>query len=114
MKKTIMIMWLITSLAYATDFDEILRLAKEGDARAQANLGAHYSLSGEYEKAFKWYKKSAQQGNALGQNNLGAMYQNGYFITKNTKEAFKWYMKSAQQGDERGRTAEEAEAQTST
>ena len=42
MKQTIIIMWLITSLAYATDFDESLKLAKEGDAEAQFEAGRTY------------------------------------------------------------------------
>ena len=44
MKQTIMIMWLITSLAYATDFDETLRLANEGSAEAEFELGQKYLL----------------------------------------------------------------------
>jgi len=73
MKYILLLSWLLTSITFAIDFDETLKLAKEGDANAQFNLGIYYTKGTEvpenYEKPFMWLMKSAKQGNAHAQNN---------------------------------------------
>lgn len=104
MKHIFLLTLLLTSITFAEDFDETLRLAKEGNANAQFNLGVYYTKGTEvpenYEKAFKWYMKSAQQGIVVAQTNLAFMYLKGNGVPENYNEAFKWFMISAQQGDE--------------
>ena len=53
----------------------------------------------DFEKAFKWYRFSAEQGNADAQNNLATMYEEGDGIEKDFNKAVKWYERAAQQGN---------------
>ena len=54
----------------------------------------------EYDKAYTWYKISAENGYVPSQNNLGVLYAKGRGVEKNEKEALKWYLKAAKQGDD--------------
>jgi TPR repeat protein len=84
------------------------RLAKQGDADAQYNLGAMYTNGKGVEKdqkeAVKWFRKSAEQGNAKGQFGLGVSYDDGKGVPEDDEEAAKWYRKSADQGDAKAQT----------
>jgi hypothetical protein len=48
--------------------------AKQGNARAQHNLGVMYNegmgVPQDYQTALKWYRLAAKQGNAYAQYNL--------------------------------------------
>ena len=66
---------LIAPWALGQDLTETRRLAEQGDADAQYNLGVRYAngegvLKDEAE-AVRWYRLSADQGNADAQFNLG-------------------------------------------
>lgn len=65
----------------AMDFRQNLRLANQGNASAQYNLGVMYykgkGVLRDNTKAFEWFQKAADQGNAKAQFNLEAMYSNG-------------------------------------
>ncbi len=78
-------------------------LAKAGNAKAQNNLGLIFQkgeiISKDSERAFKWFKKSAEQGNSKAQNHLGWLYEHGEGTSKDYQEALKWYTKSAEQGN---------------
>ena len=50
------------------------------------------------EKAFDYYKSSAEQGNSNAMNTLGFFYIMGRGCEKDTTKAFEWYQKSAQLG----------------
>ena len=80
-------------------FEELLRLAEQGDAKAQYNLGVMYrkghGVPQNDAEAVKWYRKSAEQGDAHAQFNLGFMYNNGKGVPQNDAEAAKWYRKAA-------------------
>lgn len=81
------------------------KLANEGDAVAQYNLGYYFYMGQgveSYTEAVKWYRKSAEQGNASAQYNLGYCYEYGYGVEQSYTEAVKWYRKSADQGDASG------------
>lgn len=52
----------------------------------------------DYEKAFKWFLKSAEEGNRFAQYSLGNLYYYGNGTDKDLSQAFQWYMKSAKQG----------------
>ncbi len=52
----------------------------------------------DYEKAFKWFLKSAEEGNRFAQYSLGNLYYYGNGTDKDLSQAFQWYMKSAEQG----------------
>ena len=56
-----------------------LRLvAEQGDARAQAELGARYEggrgVAQDYGIAVSWFRRAAEQGDAPGQAALGFLY----------------------------------------
>ena len=55
-----------------------VRLADQGDAFAQYDLGVMYAngqgVPQDYAQAVAWYRKAADQGNAAAQTNLGVMY----------------------------------------
>ena len=78
------------------------KLAEQGDAIAQDNLGDMYrdgyGVEQDYKHAVKWYRKSAEQEYAIAQNNLGVMYENGYGVEQYYKQAVEWYFKAAIQG----------------
>ncbi|MGO9122966.1 MAG: caspase family protein [Desulfomonilaceae bacterium] len=78
---------------------KLQRLADQGDARAQYDLGMiYYSGLGvppDWQHAKKWLTKAANQGNVAVQTMLGVMYgeANDYTL------ALEWYRKAASQGD---------------
>ncbi len=89
--------------AYATAFREWHPLAKQGNAKAQYNLGLMYrkgqGVPQDDAEAVGWWRKAAEQGNAGAQNNLGFMYSNGLGVTQDYAEAMGWWRKAAEQGN---------------
>lgn len=89
--------------AMATDFNQVQRLANQGDADAQHNLGWLYQegegVRQDYAKAKEWYEKAANQGYADAQYNLGQLYRKGEGVRQNDTKAFEWFEKSANQGN---------------
>ena len=53
---------------------------------------------GDYAKAYKEFKKSAEQGRADAQLILGSIYELGEGIPQDYAEAVQWYRKAAEQG----------------
>ena len=88
---------------YATALREWHPLAKQGNAKAQSNLGVMYyngqGVTQDYAEAVKWYSKGAEQGNAKAQYNLGVMYDKGQGVPQDYAEAVRWYSKGAEQGN---------------
>ena len=84
------------------DFKETFQVAKQGNAKAQYNLGGMYyngqGVRKDYAQAVQWYRKAAEQGYAVAQYNLGQMYREGQGVRKDYVEAVKWYRKAAEQG----------------
>ncbi|MGN6890600.1 tetratricopeptide repeat protein, partial [Neisseria sp. P0014.S004] len=77
------------------DFKETFQVAKQGNAKAQYNLGGMYyngqGVRKDYAQAVQWYRKAAEQGNAKAQYNLGVMYEKGQGVRKDYVEAVRWY-----------------------
>ncbi len=88
--------------AYAIALREWHPLAKQGNAKAQYNLGFMYNhgegVPQDDAEAVKWYRKAAEQGNAGAQNNLGFMYRKGQGMPQDDAEAVGWWRKAAEQG----------------
>ena len=88
---------------YATALREWHPLAKQGNAKAQSNLGVMYNkgqgVTQDYAEAAKWYRKAAEQGYADAQYNLGFMYDEGLGVPQDDDEAVRWYSKGAEQGN---------------
>ena len=81
---------------------EVRRLAEQGDASAQYNLGVRYDFGegvpADAAEAVKWYRLAAAGGIASAQYNLGFMYANGRGVPQDAVEAVKWYRLAAEQG----------------
>ena len=88
---------------YTSALEILQRLAQEGEARAQYNLGAMYDAGSGVEEdnevAVKWYSAAAEQGVASAAFNLGNMYREGHGVDKSYEQAVTWYQRAAKQGD---------------
>lgn len=97
---------MLSSPAKATSFDEIMKQAESGDAKAQYAVGLAYELGHlikqDIGKAVVWYRKSASNSFAPAQSALGYLYQSGSGVEQNLKLAVDLYEKAAQNGDIRG------------
>ena len=87
---------------YATALKEFRRLAEQGSAPAQLNLGLMYDngegVTQDYADAVRWYRKAAVQGDAKAQYTLGLMSNEGRGLTKDDQAAISWFCKAAKQG----------------
>ena len=85
------------------NISEIEKKAKQGDAKAQFNLGVLYrngkGVEQNHAEAAKWYLLAAKQGHAKARVNLGILYRKGEGVEQNHAEAVKWYLLAAEQGD---------------
>ena len=79
------------------------RLAEQGYAYAQTNLGNLYEyglgVQQDYAEAMSWFRKAADQGYAGAQEAIGESYDTGAGVRQDFAEAFRWYRKAAGQGD---------------
>ena len=78
-------------------------LAKNGDAKAQYNVGLMYAngqgSQKDLRKAMEWYEKAAQQDLASAQYNLATLYQAAGELDPHAyKKAAYWYEKAANNG----------------
>ena len=82
--------------------EKIQRLAKQGEASAQFDLGVMYykgqEVPQDYAESFKWFRKAADQGLPEAQFNLELLCSKGQGVDKNFAEALKWFQKAAEQG----------------
>ncbi len=88
---------------YATALREWRPLAKQGNAKAQYNLGIMYNnglaVPQDYAEAVQWYRQAAEQGVALAQYFLGVMYRHGQGVSQDDAKALQWYRKAVEQGN---------------
>ena len=87
------------------DVAQLRRIAEQGDAAAQTELGARYEtgrgVARDYEEAVRWYRLAADQGHARGQASFGAAYHNGTGVSQDSEAALPWFRRAAEQGDAR-------------
>ncbi|MBE3045354.1 SEL1-like repeat protein [Candidatus Bathyarchaeota archaeon] len=94
---------LLTAVLHASTQQTLTRIveirskAENGDAAAQAELGAYLFNAGNYTEAKEWSQKAADQGNALGQYTLGYIYYNAHGVRQNYPNAAYWFRKAAEQ-----------------
>ncbi|MEE8549579.1 MAG: thioredoxin domain-containing protein, partial [Alphaproteobacteria bacterium] len=78
------------------------RLAEQGDAGAQYNLGLlyHNGLGVERHRvtAAKWYVRAAEGGSADAQKAVGDLYMEGFWGNSDYAKAAQWYEFAAEQG----------------
>lgn len=93
-------------MATAPEFSETHRLANQGEAAAQHNLGVMYyqgeGVRQDYQKALEWYTKAANQGFSGAQYNLGVMYSQGKGVPQDYQKALEWYGKACDNGLQEG------------
>ena len=80
----------------STEADKWFRLsAAQGNAKAQAHLGALYGsgqgVPQDYATARQWYEQAAVQGYASAQNNLGVLYRDGHGLPQEDVRAYMWF-----------------------
>jgi TPR repeat protein len=79
---------------YAQAYAIWWRLAKEGDAKAQASLGfMYYSGKGvrrDDEQSLYWFRQAADAGQPTAQFFLGMQYFQGRGVPRNLAEAYSW------------------------
>ena len=84
---------------YRTALKVWLAAAREGDAKAQVNVGEIYEkglgVIPDYELARLWYEKAAAQKNARAQINLGYLYEKGLGVKKDLVKALNWYRRAS-------------------
>ncbi len=87
---------------YEAALAEWRRLAEQGNANAQYNLGYLYDtgtgVPQDYAEAVRWFRLAAEQGNVQAQFNLGVMYNFGDGVPEDYAEAVRWYRLAAEQG----------------
>jgi len=78
-----------------------LKAAEQGDAQAQLNLAYAYAKGKEVaqdpEKAFKYFKLTAEDGIDFAQYQVALCYAKGNGVAKNDQLAFAWLQKAAMQ-----------------
>ncbi|BAS67713.1 MAG: sel1 repeat family protein [Gammaproteobacteria bacterium] len=81
---------------------QIIQLAKQGDAQSQYELGLMYELGAGVDKdlsqAFEWYQKSAQQEQAKAQYNLGIFFALGKGTKKDIIKSKQWIRRANENG----------------
>jgi len=87
---------------FTTSLSQLRKMAEQGQAIAQYNLGIIYEYGRGVKRndveAVKWYKKASVQGMSVAQYKLGVMYDNGWGVLPSDAEAVKWYRDAAEQG----------------
>lgn len=85
---------------------ELLHLrsqAREGNVKAQLNLGLKYvygqEVSIDYQKAAQWFRTAAKRGNALARYNLGLLYYYGLGVPGSYVKATHYFQTAADQGN---------------
>ncbi|MGR8934464.1 MAG: tetratricopeptide repeat protein [Gammaproteobacteria bacterium] len=90
--------------AETDSYAAVKQLAEQGNALAQAKLGAMYHLgrgTGQNEEqAVHWMLKAAEQNYVDAEVFIAAMYERGMGVPQSIETATQWYQKAAAQGQE--------------
>jgi hypothetical protein len=83
---------------------EVRRLADQGDADAQWQLGVLYhdgeGVPKDDTQAVQWFQRAAEQGYVRAQSTLGAYYWAGRGVPQDFSKAYFWSQLALAQGDE--------------
>jgi len=84
------------------DWTQARAQAEQGDAAAQAALGAAYAsgngLPLDYVKALEWFRQAAAQGHPEAEFNMGVFCETGQGVPHDDAQAAVWYEKAAERG----------------
>ena len=90
---------------FETAFQEFSKAARDGNAKAQYNLGVMYAngegVSQDYAEAARYYRLAAEQGDAKAQYNLGVMYAIGEGVLQDYLRAHMWVNIAIRNGADR-------------
>jgi len=82
--------------AFSKAFQMWQRLANEGSANAEYNLGILYSrgegVIQDHQKAFEWFHRAARRGLAASQIRIAAMYATGIGVETSPVDAYMWLL----------------------
>ena len=97
------ILSVLLTLCLAVQADDVQQSAEQGDALAQAKMGARYILGQEgvekdEQKAAEWMLKAAKQGLIEAEVVMAALYDRGLGVPHNVDTATQWYEKAAAKG----------------
>jgi TPR repeat protein len=75
--------------AYADEtFNQLLKAAEQGDAKAQHRLAMSYFMAKNHQLTVHWYRQSVMQGNEDSLYNLVMLYCSGYGVEKNIEACY--------------------------
>lgn len=98
----LVVYFMLSSISWAGELENIIAAAQKGDAEAQTELGYMYYYGDgaprNYDKALEWYNKAAAQNYVYAQYNLGLIYDRGEGVMPDAVTAFSWYKKAAANG----------------
>lgn len=107
-----MLVWGIIPLSDGAEgglFESALKRARQGDAKAQSDLGSYYlyglGVDKDFAEAAKWLRKAADQGDRAAQSELGSLFEQGQGVKQDHAEAVKWYRKAADKGHSSAQTS---------
>jgi len=84
--------------------EDLRRLAEQGDADAQWNMGVLYhtgeGVPQDDAQAVQWFERAAEQGHLPAQASLGAYYWAGRGVPRDLSKAYFWSLLALTQGDE--------------
>jgi len=90
--------------APAKSLADLRKLADQGDADAQWQMGVRYhnaeDVPHDDAQAMQWFLRAAEQGNVAAQSALGAYYWAGRGVPEDLSKAYFWSAIALAQGDE--------------
>src|SRR6267378_7332892 len=94
--------------AQARSLPDLRKLAAQGDADAQWQMGVRYhngeSVPRDDAQAMQWFLRAANRGHATAQATLGAYYWAGRGVPQDLSKAYFWSALALAQGDENSKS----------
>ena len=94
--------------AQAKSLPDLRKLAAQGDADAQWQMGVRYhngeGVPHDDVQAMQWFLRAAEQGHATAQATLGAYYWAGRGVPQDLSKAYFWSALALAQGDENSKS----------
>jgi GAF domain/Sel1 repeat/PilZ domain len=91
-------------VASAKSLTDLRKLADQGDADAQWQMGVRYhggeDVRRDDAQAMQWFLRAAEQGNVAAQSSLGSYYWAGRGVLPDLSKAYFWSAIATAQGDE--------------
>lgn len=88
------------------DFQELLDIAKLGDAQAQCELGKAYAegeiVEQDYKKSLYWFNEAVKNGDVTAIACLGVMYELGHGVKADVNKAIEYYQRADYENEPTG------------